>query len=523
MKPSICRALLERFGPTPRALAVFACDELAIALKRADILVSFAESPEAIELYARASLDLVIVDAAAAGARHWPSIRQAAGLDDVPMLLVEDTPRGSACAPLEPSGTDAIDLAEELGATEVIRRPLDRRELERRIHLLAELGRHRRVASIADLVAEAGTNAVTIADASHADHPFVWVNDAFERLTGYSRAEILGQSGRVLQGPDTDPRALAALAEALRLGVAVETKVLNYRKDGGTFWNAVSIRPVRDAGGHLRYFVGVLSDVTPRVAGAPLIVGATPAPRPIRLPSTSGDVELSARRVERLAAMGTMVAGFAHEVRNPVSAMRSLIELLDEETPSPDPRRATLVRIERHLDRIERLVQSSLRFGRPDEPKRTWIAPEKILEEAVDQLASRTGDLGSIRRTITPPVPDVFVDEAQVSQAIVALLNNALDAVGYPDQIVLELDTYATSDERGVRVRVRDFGSGIQPHILSRIFDPFFTTKASGTGLGLSIAQRLIHDNGGRLEVSSSLGLGSTFTVLVPTPAEAVR
>lgn len=239
--------------------------------------------------------------------------------------------------------------------------------------------------------------------------------------------------------------------------------------------------------------------------------------------------ETERRRFERLAAMGTMVAGFAHEVRNPVAALRSLTEELEEELSLAGVHLPHSGRMLRVLERIERLVRTSLRFGRPAAPKRAAHRPWIICSTALEGIAPRTAaaeEQISVESDLE--LPDVYVDDGQIAQALIILLDNALDAAGSPKGVHIRLLAGRPLDIEpryrksipppacaGVRFEVIDEGPGIAQSDLSRIFDPFFTTKPSGTGLGLSIAQQIVAENGGRLEVTSTRG-ATTFAITVP-------
>ena len=230
-------------------------------------------------------------------------------------------------------------------------------------------------------------------------------------------------------------------------------------------------------------------------------------------------------RFERLAAMGTMVAGFAHEVRNPVASLRSLAESLAEDLADANIQLPHVSRMLQVLERIERLVRTSLQFGRPAVPRRGHHRPWAIVAAALGEVGPRIkeGD-GEIRLEVEPDLPDVFVDEGQSVQVLVILLNNALDSVGSAQRVLVRVLRAEDSKAEGaqsavplVRFEVHDDGLGIPAAILGRIFDPFFTTKPSGPGLGLPIAQQLVSENGGHFSVSSSRGAPTTFAVFLPT------
>jgi two-component system sensor histidine kinase PilS (NtrC family) len=231
-------------------------------------------------------------------------------------------------------------------------------------------------------------------------------------------------------------------------------------------------------------------------------------------------------RFEHLAAMGTMVAGFAHEIRNPVAALRSIAESLAEELAAMGifpPHTARMLSV---LQRVENLVRTSLQFGRPATPKPVAFRPWMVCSAALASVAPRTSATEQIQVEMEQELPDVFCDEAQIVQALVILLENALDAASRPSHVRLRVRRW-TIDGRtkrgshppsvGVCFEVEDDGPGISPDDLPRIFDPFFTTKASGTGLGLSIAQQIVRENGGNIEVAATHGSPTVFRVVAPS------
>lgn len=218
------------------------------------------------------------------------------------------------------------------------------------------------------------------------------------------------------------------------------------------------------------------------------------------------------RRVERLAAMGTMVSGFAHEVRNPVASLRTMTESLEEDLAESGIKLPHVTRMLQVLARIERLVSTSLQFGRPASPRPMSVRPWTIIAAALSTVAARTRALGGdIRVDIDHDLPSIYVDEGQLVQVLVILIDNALDAVTIPSKVTVRAQLAPVPSERGksrpppiaVRFRVEDEGPGIAVDVEQRMFDPFFTTKAQGTGLGLSIAQQIVSENACRLAVES--------------------
>ena len=218
--------------------------------------------------------------------------------------------------------------------------------------------------------------------------------------------------------------------------------------------------------------------------------------------------QVERQRVAHVLGMATMVAGFAHEIRNPIAAMRSLsediAELLEEQglVLPHVPKLLTLVA------RIERLVRTTLAFGRPPDVHRERERPWTILSGALAGIVHRAPT--SVTVEAAENLADVECDATRVVQALVILLDNALDAVGDPRRVTLR----ACGEARSVRFEVIDDGPGIAPEILDRVFDPFFTTKPASVGLGLAIAQQIAVENGARLEVTSRPGRTAMALVL---------
>ncbi len=228
-----------------------------------------------------------------------------------------------------------------------------------------------------------------------------------------------------------------------------------------------------------------------------------------------------AERIERLAAVSTMAAGFAHEVRNPLASLRMLCEMLQAEIPREDPHQDLVLRMMNQVARVERLVRTSLQFARPQKPRKGDHWASVVLNSVLEALAPRLRTVtGEIELQVSEDLPKIQCDDAQLVQILVVLANNAIDAGGTAEGVILRVNEYVdeagTPGERWVRFSVEDSGPGIPEHQRAAIFHPFFTTKPSGTGLGLSIAQQLVHENGGRIELGAKTGRGAVFTVLIP-------
>lgn len=230
-----------------------------------------------------------------------------------------------------------------------------------------------------------------------------------------------------------------------------------------------------------------------------------------------------AERIERLAAVSTMAAGFAHEVRNPLASVRMFGEILLAELDPKGEHHDIVGRMLTQVNRIERLVRTSLQMARPEKPKLGSHWPSVLVNGALEALVPRVRRLtGELAVEVAENLPRVSCEDAQVVQVLVILANNALDATQSPERVRLVVTQQSERNDLDpagravVRFAVQDDGPGVPDHLRAAIFHPFFTTKPQGTGLGLSIAQQIAHENGGRIELNPRPQGGSVFTLVLP-------
>ncbi|XXT18538.1 ATP-binding protein [Sorangium sp. So ce429] len=235
-----------------------------------------------------------------------------------------------------------------------------------------------------------------------------------------------------------------------------------------------------------------------------------------------GDGAAGGPSSDQLAAMGQMIAGFAHEVRNPLAALKSIVEDLSAEPAAGEQWGRDISRLSGLIARIERLVRSSLRLVQPERPIRKEHDVSLLVASALELLGARlrTTPGGPIRVSCDAGNPTTVIDEHQMVQVLVIMLENAIEATGSADRVRVRI--YDEPPEEGeaqsgrggrVYIDIEDEGPGIPPDLLSQIFNPFFTRKAKGTGLGLSIALKLLRENQGRVRVRSTVGRGSVFSI----------
>src|SRR5579871_4304148 len=226
-------------------------------------------------------------------------------------------------------------------------------------------------------------------------------------------------------------------------------------------------------------------------------------------------------RSERLATVGRMAAQIAHEVRNPLSSIGLNAELLgDELGPAADEARRLVASIIGEVDRLTEITETYLRFTRLPRPK---LESEDLGALVTSVVAMGRGELEkegiALRVDIAPGLPEIPTDEAQLRQALINLVRNAREALASSADKRLDISVGADPAAARLVVCIADSGPGIGEADLGKIFDPFFSTKAQGTGLGLALVQQIVVDHGGRIDVESVPGQGTTFTLAFPLRA----
>ena len=236
-------------------------------------------------------------------------------------------------------------------------------------------------------------------------------------------------------------------------------------------------------------------------------------------------LERAARQAEKLAALGTMAAGLAHELNNPIGVIssRSEIMLLDIEAQPVQGQFAEDLRVlHRHAQRVARIAQGLLSFSRQPSGRRGPVDLNHLVEETLLLIERPMVKQGvTVKRCLAPDLPPLWGDSNTLQQVVLNLLTNARDAVAGGGEIVVET-SHQSGEPETVRLRVKDTGPGIPPDALPRIFEPFFTTKSNGTGLGLSITYGIVREHHGTVDVESRPDEGTTFILTLPVTGARV-
>jgi|SRR5579883_670101 len=362
-----------------------------------------------------------------------------------------------------------------------------------------------------DRAIQAVAQGIVITDPNQDDNPIVYASPGFERLTGYTAHEAVGRNCRMLQGKDTDPERVIWLRNAIRNASAYTVELLNYRKDGTSFWNELSISPVRDTEGRLTHFVGVQTDVTER-----------------------RQMEDRFRQAQKMQAIGKLAAGVAHDFNNLLTIINGYSDMLLQSLPEDDPSRALLAEIHHAGERSVGLTRQLLAFSRQQVLAPKVLDLNTVVTNAERMLRRMIGEDVRLATALNPELSMIRADPGQIEQVLLNLAVNARDAMPTGGQLTIEtrnveLNEDYTRAHPGVQngsyvlLAVSDTGCGMTDEVKSRIFEPFFTTKepGKGTGLGLATVYGIIQQSGGAVDVYSELGVGTTFKVYFPWATKA--
>ncbi len=224
-------------------------------------------------------------------------------------------------------------------------------------------------------------------------------------------------------------------------------------------------------------------------------------------------------RSARLAAVGEMAAGVAHELNNPLTTVTGFVELVLDELPADSPHRSDLELVLRESQRARGVVRRMLDFSRPVENQRTNADINELVSDVLT-LVNHLVRTGGVEMAIElwDDLPWISIDSGEIKQVLLNLVHNAIQAMPYGGSLHIKTAPVRHEGRKWVSISVRDTGEGIAPENMDKIFEPFFTTRPAGkgTGLGLSVSYGIVNDHGGFIEVESQLGTGSCFTIYLP-------
>lgn len=234
------------------------------------------------------------------------------------------------------------------------------------------------------------------------------------------------------------------------------------------------------------------------------------------------EVRLLRREIERsrrLASVGRLAAGVAHEIRNPLSSIKGFATYFKERYQGIPQDQQTATIMIQEVDRLNRVVSQLLEFARPVDIKPQPANLIHLIDDSIKLVENQADQKGiTIKTGISSQVPEIMIDPDRLNQVLLNLYLNAIESMDNGGELKVELSS--NSETNGIDIKISDTGCGISPEDLLKIFDPYYTTKSSGTGLGLAIAHNIIEAIGGQIIVESHPDRGTTFRITIPDPVK---
>lgn len=370
------------------------------------------------------------------------------------------------------------------------------------------------------------TNGITVADCRKPDMPLMFVNPAFEAMTGYAIDEVVGKNCRFLQGIETDQPALDTLRRAIRMAEPVVVTLRNYKKDGTLFWNKLELAPVRDSDGILTHYIGIASDISSEVISRNQISELN-----LMLAETNDQLRIErdrereyAKSLEKINELkDDFVSSVSHEFRTPLASIIGFAQtLLKDNTISEHLRERFIHIIFNDGKRLARIVEDMLDIARIESGKSTLFTEKHDIVSIIkDAMSAFMYDKEKNTNPLifNTPFSVVFLecDKDKIIQVLLNLLTNAQKFSPSEEEIVITL----SEEDDNIHISIKDNGIGIHLDDIPHLFEKFYRVKhpgqeIRGTGLGLPIAKNLIELHGGTISVNSIIGHGSEFIVSLP-------
>jgi len=341
-----------------------------------------------------------------------------------------------------------------------------------------------------------------------ADGTIQYVNPAFERITGYARDEVVGQTPRIVKSGRHDDQFYRNLWDTISSGCIWQGIFVNKKRDGSLYNEEATISPVKNAAGSVANYVAVKRDITHELM-----------------------LEEQLRQTQKMEAVGTLSGGIAHDFNNILSGIINYTELAMDALPeTTGPAKQYLDESLKLCILARDLIKRLMLFSRPSPQELKPLSLDPVIRDFLKLLRSTIPSTIDIHYTADKKTGMVMADPVQMHQILMNICSNAADAMarqGGTLEIQLAPADLAEAGAHGfpglspgayVKLTISDTGAGIAPEILDRIFDPFFTTKekAKGTGMGLAVVHSIIKMHKGYIAVSSAPGRGSVFTILLP-------
>ena len=345
-----------------------------------------------------------------------------------------------------------------------------------------------------------------IVSESDADGVFTYVNDAFCAATGYSREELIGKPHSMINGDNHSDDFWMEMYNTVLTGSVWQDEVCNKRKDGTHFWLIQTIAAVKNDRGEITGYIDFGADIT-----------------------VQKDLQEEMIRKSKLAQLGQLTSTVAHEIRNPLGAVKTGTYLIQKkiEKNAPDLDLSTQFRrINNGIQRCDKIITQLLDFSRSRVVNAQNVELDSWVKEIVDEESGNISKKVDIQGDLGLDGQMASIDSDQLRRVLVNLINNAAEAMVGKGNDVIENPTEAPKIEISTRlvdsnieISVSDNGPGILPEHLDKIREPLFTTKSFGVGLGIPAVDKVLENHGGGLRIETEVGIGTKMTSWFPVEA----
>ncbi len=327
------------------------------------------------------------------------------------------------------------------------------------------------------------------------DYRIVEVNDSILQKLGRTREEVIGRHCYEITHrrdmPCSGEHHPCPLIETMKTEKPSQTTHIHHDRDNREIYYSISTYPLIEDGD---------------------VIGAIEISRDI---TKDINIQKVMMQQEKLASIGRLSAGVAHEINNPLTTILTTAMLIQEDIDQDDPMYTELETISNEALRCRKIVSSLLDFARQKKPKKENNEINQIVKDTIVLINKQAAfrDI-TLEQELAGDLPVVLADKGQIQQALINLVLNAIEATGSGGKVSFTT-RYIPKDKR-IEIAISDSGSGIPVDIIDKVVDPFFTTKEDGNGLGLAITHGIIEQHGGSLDVTSEVGQGSCFTIRLP-------
>ncbi len=345
-------------------------------------------------------------------------------------------------------------------------------------------------------------NGIIILDAQQAGNPVIYVNKAFERISGYDAHEVVGQHSEILLNILANESSRQTLCQVMQEHRQAHVTLEGTRKDGTPFWSELSVSPVLNEAGQVTHCIGIQNDITEKKLAQ----------------QTQTKLEYKLRQTQKLEAVGTLASGMAHDFNNLITAILGHVDVAQKQIDKDHAAKPSLQMIQRVAQQACGVTDSLLMFAKKPPAKKQAVNLCEFVPDIMRLLARLFPASIEVEVSVLPQSPLwVWGNPTEIQQVVMNLTLNARDAM--PQGGTLHVIIQETKNNPPqAQIQVTDTGAGMSQQTQSKMFDPFFTTKlrSEGTGLGLAVVRGIVINLQGEIHVQSELGQGTTMTLTMP-------